>query len=139
MKKLTAAGGVLFRESEGGRAEVLLIYRRGVWDLPKGKLEVGESVPECARREVSEEVGCELPEIVAGLPDSWHEYTEDGTDYGKTTHWYVMRVEAKGSLKPQKSEGIEKLEWVDAEAAVEKVGYENLRDVLNSFLAWYSS
>ncbi len=138
MKKLTAAGGVLFREGDDG-PEVLLIYRRGVWDLPKGKLEKGESVEECARREVAEEVGCELPEILADLPDTWHEYTQKGTDYGKTTHWFVMQSEANGSLEPQKSEGIEKVEWVGAEVAVEKVGYENLMDVLKSFLAWYAS
>ena len=41
---ITAAGG-LVQNNEGA---FLLIFRRGFWDLPKGKLDVGESIPDCA-------------------------------------------------------------------------------------------
>src|SRR4051812_48020306 len=55
-KKFTiirAAGGLVV--NDGG--EMLFIFRRGKWDLPKGKLEEGEDLEECAVREVEEETG----------------------------------------------------------------------------------
>lgn len=140
MKKLTAAGGVLFREVEKEEpTEVLLIYRRGVWDLPKGKIEQGESIEECAQREVAEEVGSIQPKLHSRLDDTYHEYTEGSQEIGKTTHWYAMSLSAdNGNLKPEKQEGIEKLEWVPLSEATNKVGYENLRTVLKSFSHWKS-
>jgi 8-oxo-dGTP pyrophosphatase MutT (NUDIX family) len=55
MKKMIikAGGGIVVNEQN----EVLLIYRRGKWDLPKGKLDDGETIEECALREVKEETG----------------------------------------------------------------------------------
>lgn len=140
MNRLTAAGGVLFREGDHDKAvEVLLIYRRGVWDLPKGKMEQGESVEECARREVAEEVGSRLPQLHSRLEDTYHEYVEDGQEIGKTTHWYAMSISTDGAnLKPEREEGIEKLEWVPLDEATKKVGYDNLRLVLQSFSNWKS-
>lgn len=141
MKEVTAAGGVLFRENEvNPDPEVLLIFRRGVWDLPKGKLDSGESIEECARREVSEEVGCKYPEIHSRLNDTYHEYEEDRQLIGKTTHWFVMTLlDNNEELQPEKKEGIEKLEWVKAPDALEQVGYDNLVNVIKDFLKWYSA
>jgi 8-oxo-dGTP pyrophosphatase MutT (NUDIX family) len=140
MTEVTAAGGVLFREGrEDNAPEILLIYRRGVWDLPKGKLEPGESIPECARREVSEEVGSSIPEIREQLRDTYHEYMEDNELIGKTTHWYVMELEdSNEKLKPEKKEGIEQLEWLTPEKAIKEVGYDNLISVIQDFQQWYS-
>ncbi|MDX1637011.1 MAG: NUDIX hydrolase [Balneolaceae bacterium] len=126
---ITAAGGVLFRQG-AGETEVLLIFRRGVWDLPKGKLEGEESIVECAQREVSEEVGAPWPEVTAKLTKTYHEYEEDGRQIGKTTHWYAMQIPRDHELKPEGDEGITKLEWMPISAAIENVGFENLRDVL---------
>lgn len=139
MTEVTAAGGVLYRETNKDSVpEILLMFRRGVWDLPKGKLEPGESIPECACREVSEEVGSGKPEIKEQLGDTYHEYKENGKLIGKTTHWFAMKLQDPGQqLKPETREGIEKLEWVPAEAARQRVGYENLVDVIEDFLRWY--
>lgn len=141
MKKVTAAGGVLYRYSKKvSDPEILLMLRRGVWDLPKGKLEPGESIRECARREVSEEVGSTVPEIEEQLCDTYHEYSEDGERIGKTTHWYAMNLKnPEQQLEPEEREGIEKLEWVPAKSALRQVGYENLVDVIEDFLRWYES
>lgn len=141
MKELTAAGGVLFREGKNqGMPEVLLIFRRGVWDLPKGKIEKGESIEECALREVSEEVGSGLPHIHTRLEDTYHEYAEDGRHIGKTTHWFAMELSNDDTdLKPEGEEGIEKLEWIPLSTAIQQVGYENLKVVLKSFAEWRQS
>ncbi len=111
--------------------EVLLIFRNGYWDLPKGKLEEGETIAMCAVREVAEEVDAELPMIVAPLSDSYHEYEEKGNLVGKTTSWYWMCFPAVQQLSPQTEEGIEKIEWVPLERARQQVGFGNLRSVLS--------
>lgn len=140
MRQLTAAGGVLFRErGEGPEAEVLLIFRRGVWDLPKGKIEPGERIEECALREVSEEVGSSLPKLHTRLKDTYHEYREDGELTGKTTHWFAMSLSNYADdLEPEKEEGIEELEWMPLSKARSAVGYDNLIEVLHAFDEWYS-
>lgn len=129
---ITAAGGVVYNE----KGEVLLIFRRGVWDLPKGKLEENETVKECATREVAEEVGIStLPKITFSLKDSYHEYDEKGTRYGKTTHWYGMRLVSTpiDGFNPETNEGIEQVKWVSLNEAKKIVGYDNLVDILDSF------
>jgi 8-oxo-dGTP pyrophosphatase MutT (NUDIX family) len=136
MTQLKAAGGVLFRE-KGGLIEILLIHRNGVWDLPKGKLEEGESIEECAVREVEEETGADSLVIVSHLCDTYHEYSERSVNYGKTTYWYLMKPSSKESLlqiEPQQEEGITALKWVEACRAEEIVHFDNLKTVVRAFL-----
>lgn len=135
MMPVTAAGGVLFRNREED-TRVLLIFRRGVWDLPKGKREDEESIPECARREVSEEVNCPPPDVAAKLTTTYHEYEENGERLGKTTHWFAMKTDQQTGFEPQKDEGIMKVSWFPLEEAKQKVGYENLKEVLAVFDDW---
>lgn len=132
MIAVTAAGGVVYRKRETG-PEVLLIYRNGVWDLPKGKLEEGETVEVCARREVAEETGIPLPNIEGELTQTVHTYRRNGKAYKKTTFWFKMRTEEQGSFTPQIQEGIERVEWVPLEQAKQKVGYPNLESVIATF------
>ncbi len=142
MKAVTAAGGVLFRDLEDySTPQVGVIFRRGVWDLPKGKQEEGESVAECAVREVAEELGLSShPEILGQLSDTYHEYERAGIQYGKTTHWFVMTMtndSTEKRFRPQSEEGIDKAEWIDLDEAISRVGYQNLVEVLTSFSNWY--
>ena len=133
-KPITAAGGVLYQIKRESRVPfVLLIYRNGFWDLPKGKLEERESIPMCAAREVAEETGSELPVIISSLGTTYHEYQEKKKNYGKTTYWYTMVYPRFQQLKPQRSEGIEKIEWVELPKAKEIVSFHNLREVLDQF------
>lgn len=136
MNPVSAAGGVLFKPGKG-EARVLLIFRRGVWDLPKGKQEDGESIVECARREVAEEVGCPPPEVYDQIATTYHEYEERDARIGKTTHWFAMKTKKDSGFEPETREGIERVKWHPLKAAKEKVGFENLRTVLSEFEAWY--
>ncbi len=133
-KQIEAAGGVVFRmlPKQLG-TEVLLIYRNKIWDLPKGKLEKGETIEMCAVREVAEETGTQLPMIVDELGTTYHEYIEKGKEIGKTTFWYSMIFPRIQSLVPQLEEGIERIEWTSLEKAKEIVGFQNLLDVLIRF------
>lgn len=128
---ILAAGGAVYKK-ENGNIRILLIYRNGVWDLPKGKLEQDESIEECAAREVAEEVGIsQLPKIESKLTDTVHYYSINGTEIKKITHWYLMCFEnPESEFTPQKQEGITKVEWCLMDEARRKVGYENLEKVL---------
>jgi len=110
---ITAAGGLVINEAN----EILLIFRRGCWDLPKGKLDPNESVAECAVREVEEETG--VSQIMLGnlIAITSHEYFDNYTnaDVKKETHWYHMRVDGKPNLIPQISEDITAIEWTKKE------------------------
>lgn len=136
MMKMKAAGGVVIRESRaagGVQQEVLLILRNGVWDLPKGKLEKGESIEECAVREVEEETGLKPLQLIRPLCETFHTYSEDGIDIEKCTQWYLMKADQQSAhkkMKPQIEEGITGLRWESPESALEMVYYDNLKQVM---------
>lgn len=133
-KKIEAAGGIVFRRTEKDQTEVLMIFRNGFWDIPKGKREKGESIEMCARREVMEEVGADLlPLITSEIVSSKHSYNQKGKIYHKTTYWFAMNFEIPQSFTPEISEGIELVEWVEIDKAIGKVGFENLVPVLEDF------
>lgn len=103
-----AAGGIV-RNAEG---QILMIFRRGVWDFPKGKVESGESDMEAAVREVLEETGVEC-RITDPVPFSvFHTYDTYGPKMLKETLWYQMEA-VKGSVQPQTEEQIEQVVWVN--------------------------
>ncbi|GEM_PF-719290 len=105
---------------------LLVIFRRGVWDLPKGTKEPGESVGTCARREVREEVGVEALTLTCALGTTQHGYP-DGRRYAvKTTHWYLMQTPDR-SFSPDRREGIRRVEWARWDGARKHMGYDTLR------------
>lgn len=104
---IVAAGGVV-TNAEG---KVLFIYRNDKWDLPKGKLDKGESIEDCAIREVMEETGVKDLRLENFLRTTYHVFTNNGVNTLKQVHWYAMRTEYTGRLKPEKKEGIVKVKW----------------------------
>lgn len=105
---IEAAGGVVVNE----RGEWLMIRRNGRWDLPKGHLECGERIEECAAREIAEETGV-CAEVVRPLCQTLHAYYFPKTARWelKRTHWFELRPTACDGLKPQMEEGIESVAW----------------------------
>jgi 8-oxo-dGTP pyrophosphatase MutT (NUDIX family) len=127
---IKAAGGVV----ENGKNELLFIYRLGKWDLPKGKLEVNESIRECAVREVEEECNISQLSIVHELPNTYHCYPFKGAWVFKTTYWYKMATRYTGKLSPQTEEGIETVEWL-SKHSLSKVNdntYLSIKEVLKA-------
>ena len=85
-----------------------MIFRNGFWDLPKGKLEPGESRKECAVREVSEEIGYTPtggwnPGLFLGVTD--HQYDLKGERIEKWTSWWVFAWGDVGILGGEKNSG----------------------------------
>jgi 8-oxo-dGTP pyrophosphatase MutT (NUDIX family) len=108
---IQAAGGLVYTKEH----ELLLIFRRGKWDLPKGKLDEGELLETCAVREVKEETGLSNISLEKPLCISYHTYQQDGKSVLKESHWYLMKAANNEILVPQTEEDIEKCEWVNAD------------------------
>ena len=128
MKKLPnviAGGGKVYND----KGEILFIYRNDKWDLPKGKIEGVESIEETAIREVMEETGVAGLEIIKPLETTYHIFKRNGEYRLKITHWFEMITDYKGELTGQLNEGIDKVEWVNADDVDHKLenSYENIK------------
>lgn len=135
-KKFTlvqAAGGLVRNEKN----EVLLIFRRGKWDLPKGKLDKGETLEECAVREVQEETGIQKIRLVKPLLVTYHTYHEGTRFILKESHWYDMKASGNQQLVPQTEEDIHEIKWVDKQEPGIYLDntYPSVVDVLKTWLA----
>ena len=108
--EVDAAGGLICNDL----GEFLLIFRNGMWDLPKGKREKGESTAENAVREVMEECGIPAPELGELICVTDHTYHRDGQFVLKHTYWYSMSVSSDVVTRPQTEEGITQTAWVPA-------------------------
>ena len=106
------AGGGLVRNRDG---KDLLIYRHGLWDLPKGKQEPGESIETCALREVEEETGLHNLQLGERICITHHTYHLFGEKILKHTYWYAMYDDREEPLLPQLEEDISRAEWVEKE------------------------
>jgi len=107
--QIIAAGGLVTNP----QGQILWIFRRGFWDLPKGKLDEGETIQTCAVREVEEETGIKNIRLHELLKFTNHIYfdTHLNQEVVKRTYWFHMTIPTAQIVIPQISEDIEKIEW----------------------------
>jgi len=132
-KKFTLiyAGGGFVQNEKG---QVLMMFRRGKWDLPKGKQDKGETFEACALRETEEETGLKNICLLNPLITTYHTYHEGSRFVLKETQWFTMKVSGKQNLNPQENEGIFELEWVSKDK-LEKYqanSFPSVEDVLKA-------
>ena len=130
-KLIEAAGGLVFNSNN----ELLLIERLGVWDLPKGKIDAGETPEIAALREVEEECAVYGLSIEYLICKSYHTYFFKDKHVLKRTYWYKMNTNFSGLLVPQVEENITKVEWknFNKEKITNLITYDSIRDVLKNF------
>ena len=130
-KIITAAGGIVENESK----ELLFIFRRGKWDLPKGKMERNESPEICAERETTEETGIEQLTLKHHVGDTYHVYDEFGKHYLKLSHWYHFACRDGQKLIPQVEEEIHDVKWFSTKDIKKPLSntYATIKDILSEF------
>ena len=126
------AGGGFVRNRKGN---LLVIHRRGYWDLPKGKLEPKEKIEECAKREVEEETGIGQLKIDSEAFITYHLYSEKKKTVGKESHWYLMSTKSDADPVAQTEEDIKEAIWVKlpVKKKIFKGAYTSIQDVIDHY------
>lgn len=128
-----AAGG-LVRDEKG---RILMIFRKGLWDLPKGHMDKGETPVQTAVRETVEETGVENPSPTRYISDTWHLYYLKGKLVIKKSIWYEMSADSGCDLTPQVEEDITETKWADPLDLphLYKNTYLSIAELLTSYLS----
>jgi 8-oxo-dGTP pyrophosphatase MutT (NUDIX family) len=128
---IEAAGGMVFNP----KGELLMMFRRGQWDMPKGKLDEGETIEACAVREVEEETGITNLRLNGKLQTTYHTYPFQGKTVLKPSHWFSMECSGTEDLVPQTEEDITELRWVDKVVAAELANeaYPSIREMIEKY------
>ena len=129
---IEAGGGLVINEYD----EILFIFRRGHWDLPKGKLEKLEKKKDAALREVEEETGVRNLELGKKICVTNHVYkNKSGKRMIKKSHWYQMYA-PKMDLIPQIEEDITDAKWMTMESfnSRERIVYSSITKVLDKYV-----
>jgi len=128
---IVAAGGCVFNS----KGELLVIYRRKSWDLPKGKIDEGETPQIAAVREVQEETGVLDLSVSYEITQTWHTYRQKNRIL-KHTYWFEMAT-SDVDLVPQLEEDIEEARWVQPTAFLKNEAYQmygNIRELVEACL-----
>ena len=132
-KQIIAAGGLVTNPEK----QILWIFRRGFWDLPKGKLDEGETIQTCAVREVEEETGLVNIQLHELLNFTNHTYFDNylKEEVVTRTYWFRMNINSLQQGVPQTNEDIEGIEWNTLENSAHCLShtYENIREVITAY------
>jgi len=129
---IEAAGGLI----QNLNGEYLMIYRNNRWDLPKGKMDAGESPEEAALREIEEEVHLKRKHLnlnkFIGL--TYHIYPLNGEYMIKSTYWYEVICTTKDyNLKPQIEENITDIQWFKKEELLKINTFASIKSVIELY------
>jgi 8-oxo-dGTP pyrophosphatase MutT (NUDIX family) len=127
---IEASGGIVQREDR-----FLFIKRNGFWDIPKGKLDDGESPETGAIREIEEECGIQGPSINRLITITYHTYKLTGKPKIKRTYWYSLNYDGPKELSGQIEEGITKVKWFKRNDfdKIRAKTFNSILDVLNLY------
>ena len=126
-----SAGGVVVRCTPDAQLEVVICRRvsTGLWALPKGTPESGETREETALREVREETGLSVA-IIGDLGSVRYTFTAEGVLHDKRVYHYLMEPTG-GSVDDHDSE-FDSVEWLPLEpATLVRMTYDTDVEILN--------
>jgi len=125
-----SAGGVVLNESSVLLIRTRDLKQRDVWTFPKGKLNQGETSPDAAVREVTEETGWRC-RIDSELTRSEYWFQRQGQRVKKTVRWFRMvPLEQVGSPDHEVEEAV----WVPINEAAQRLTYQSDRALLKQAL-----
>lgn len=123
VERAVSAGGIVYRKGDDG-LDVVICGRDadGIWGLPKGTPNAGESLEETAMREVTEETGLDVRIVdKVGVVEYW--FAREGTRYHKWVHHYLM--EATGGDTSRHDVEYDRVEWRPVDVAIETLSFKN--------------
>ena len=128
---ISAAGGIVQNKDR-----ILFIYKNKHWDLPKGKIENGESAETAALREVEEECGLKGLSLKGPHDITYYLFNEKGTTLLKKTEWFLMNSTQEGPLKGDEKEGITEVKWMDSSSwkSEQEKSFASVVNMLSSLL-----
>jgi 8-oxo-dGTP pyrophosphatase MutT (NUDIX family) len=131
-KNINASGGLV--KNNGG--ELLVIKRHGLWDLPKGKSEKGETSEETALREVQEECGLHGIVVKELLASTYHIYKQNDQFVLKKTDWFNMVYSGHEIPSPAIAEDITEVRWIKTTALEEVLAntYSSINELIKEFV-----
>jgi 8-oxo-dGTP pyrophosphatase MutT (NUDIX family) len=133
MRRELSAGGVLVRRMQG-RPFVAAVRPQGkppgVWALPKGLIDPGETPAETAVRETAEETGVEA-RLVGKLGDVRYVYTWEGERVFKIVSFFLVRpVRGRiGDLPPGMEREVAEARWLPLQDAPSLLAYRGEREM----------
>lgn len=130
-RPILAGGAVVTREHPPRGTEVLIIHRKRYddWTLPKGKVEVGESVPACAVREVREETGVT---IRLNVPLDSISYEAGNAGLKKVDYWGGVVLD---SVRRAPDAEVDVVSWLPVRAALGRLTYSHDHFLVQQCLA----
>lgn len=127
---IAAAGGVV----RNPKTDLyLIIERHGVWDFPKGKIDLGETPTIASIREVEEECGVNGLIITREIGSTYHGYLIQGKPFIKRTYWFEMDCTGNTAPSAQAEEGISQVIWANRKKIEELLNnsYSSIKELWN--------
>ena len=127
MKEEVSAGIILFNDNKS-RKFLLLNYPSKHWDFVKGKMENGETTYETALRETKEETGISDIEFLDGFEEEIEYYFRaENQDIHKKVIFFLGKTKTLDIILSH--EHIDFI-WLDYDNALNKITYENAKNLL---------
>jgi len=133
-KKIDAAGGIVKRKKK-----YLVIKRKGLWDIPKGRIDKGEDAATACVREIMEECGIKGHSIVHPLTDTYHVMKWNGQPALKHTFWFMLDYNGTKETKPEVKEDITQAKWMSRKKllGIRSKTFGSITEVLDAFEEHY--
>lgn len=123
-----SAGIILYRKGPQGREYLLLQHPEGHWGFPKGHIEGEEDPREAARRELCEETGIRVIEVVAGFQEEVeYEFEREAQPVHKRVTYFLGETD-EGEVRLSKEHLA--YSWLGYPEALERLTYESSRALL---------
>jgi bis(5'-nucleosidyl)-tetraphosphatase len=135
MIKVESFGIVPFLNENGIWKVLLILHREGNhWGFPKGKADSGETPLEAATRELKEETGLIVTQVLLQQPlVEQYQFRRKKQLIVKIVHYFPALVH--GNLQLQEEE-IREAKWLTIPDALEQLSFQEARHILQEFLRY---
>ncbi len=138
MKEEYCSGGIVYKKTNKGIMILFIKDSYGQWAFPKGHIDEKETKIGAAAREVSEETGLKIKDlrIKKYLGDINYKFkNKEGNEIYKIVHFYLMKlINPKAEIVPQQEDGVQAVQWVNIEQAIEVSYYADVDNILKNVL-----